>query len=109
MAEAERAQRWVDVPVALPPVGQSAAFEVEGHELLLCNADGEAYVVSALCPHARVSMVGALLRGTVLECPLHGGRLDVRDGSPQGMPIRRPGVCHALRSTGEGWQVAVPV
>ena len=32
----------------------------------------------------------AALAGCILECPVHGGRLDVRDGSPQRHPIRRP-------------------
>ena len=40
--------------------------------------------------------------------PLHGGLMDVRDGSPQGMPIRRPGTCYAVRTEGETLQVAIP-
>ena len=33
---------------------------------------------------------------------------EVRDGSPQGMSIRRPGTCYAVRSEGDVLQVAVP-
>ena len=108
MTEGGDGPRWVDVPIALPPIGRTERFEIDGLGLLLCNGDGAAYVVAETCPHARVSMKGALLRGTILECPLHGGRMDVRDGSPQGMPIRKPGNCYAVRAAGDGWQVALP-
>lgn len=100
--------RWVEVPVAMPPEGQAAAFTVGEYALLLCNAEGTPYVLHDECPHVRVSMAGALIRGTLLECPLHGGLMDVRDGSPQGMPIRRPGTCHAVRKEGEALLVAIP-
>ena len=100
--------RWVDVPVGMPPEGQVAAFSIGALALLLCNAEGTPFVVHDECPHVRVSMAGALIRGTLLECPLHGGLMDVRDGSPQGMPIRRPGTCYAVRAEGDALQVAVP-
>ena len=101
---------WVRVPISLPPAGQSDSFSVEGIDLLLCNADGTPYVVHDQCPHVRTSMKGGLIRGTILECPLHGGLMDLRDGSPAGMPIRRPGTCYAVRSMseGDGLEVAVP-
>jgi len=89
--------RWLNVPIALPPEGETAAFELEGRALLLCNAEGQPYVLHDECPHVRVSMAGGRIRGSLLECPLHGGLMDVRDGAPAGLPIRRPGTCHAVR------------
>jgi nitrite reductase/ring-hydroxylating ferredoxin subunit len=95
----------------MPPTGQSEAFAVGELSLLLCNANGTPYVVHDECPHIRTSMKGGLIRGTILECPLHGGLMDLRDGSPAGMPIRRPGTCYAVRTASqrEGWEVAIPV
>ena len=62
-----------------------------GRELLVCNAEGRFYAIENRCPHAmRARSTRPRSRGCVLECPLHGGRLDVRDGSPQRHPIRRP-------------------
>ena len=104
----ESSTRWVDVPIPLPPSGQTEPFELGGLGLLLCNAAGQVYVILDECPHVRTSMKEGLIRGTLLECPLHGGLMDLRDGSPAGMPIRSPGVCYAVRAEGEGWQVAIP-
>jgi len=101
---------WVEIPISLPPVGQSDSFSIGDLALLLCNAEGTPYVVHDQCPHVRTSMKGGLIRGTILECPLHGGLMDLRDGSPAGMPIRRPGKCYAVRASRdhEAWEVAVP-
>ncbi len=102
--------RWVDIPIPMPPSGQSDSFTIGELPLLLCNAAGTPYVVHDECPHVRTSMKGGLIRGTLLECPLHGGLMDLRDGSPAGMPIRRPGTCYAVRgsSQADGWEVAIP-
>ena len=81
---------WQAAPVALPPDGGMAAFELAGLELLLCNVEGVPYVVEDECPHVQTPLDGGVLRGCVLECPLHSGKLDVRDGSPVEFPIRRP-------------------
>jgi nitrite reductase/ring-hydroxylating ferredoxin subunit len=98
----------VEIPIPLPPPGQNDAFAVGELELLLCNADGTPYVIHDQCPHVHTSMKGGLIRGTILECPLHGGQIDLRDGSPVAMPIRRPGQCFPVRAVGESWQVELP-
>ena len=101
--------RWIDVPIALLKSGGSERFEVDGLALLFCNAVGSARVVKDECPHLQTSLEGGLLRGTILECPLHGGQLDLRDGSPVRMPIRRPVCVYPVRAAGEGWQVGLPL
>ena len=104
-AQSENVGNWVDIPIPLPEPGTTAPFIAGGRELLLCNADGTPYVVRDQCPHAGAQMQGGALRGTVLECPMHGGSFDVRDGSPVARPIRRAGWCHPVRAHGDGWQV----
>lgn len=107
-ADAAPSTRWVEVPIPLPPPGESETFEVDGLVLLLCNAEGTPYVVKDECPHVRTSMKGGRIEGTILECPLHGGLMDLRDGSPAGMPIRRPGTCYPVRVAGDGIEVGLP-
>ena len=104
---------WHDLPIALPQEGASAPFELAGVALLLCHAEGRPWVVRNECPHVRTPLTGGTLRGTVLECPLHGGKLDVSDGSPVAMPVRKPATCYALREAeaddGQpSWQIGMP-
>ena len=87
---AEESLRWVEIPVRLPPLGGSETFAVGDLELLLCNAEGKAYVIRDECPHVRSSLKGAEIRGTILECPLHGGQMDLRVASPVALPFRQP-------------------
>ena len=110
MADSTNDLAWVGIPIELPPAGQSDSFTIGDLALLLCNAEGTPYVVHDECPHVRTSMKGGLIRGTLLECPLHGGLMDLRDGSPAGMPIRKAGTCYAVRAAeaGEGLEVAIP-
>jgi 3-phenylpropionate/trans-cinnamate dioxygenase ferredoxin subunit len=110
-ARASEAQQltWHPAPIALPPPGETRPFELRSRKLLLCNAAGTPYVIEDSCPHVRVSMAGAVLDGCVLECPHHGGRLDVRDGRPARLPIRRSAETYAVRvSAAGGLEVGLP-
>jgi len=84
----------VDVSDLAP--GQTRAVEEGGLKILVCNAEGRFYAIQNRCPHSAVRLDGAALRGCVLECGVHGGRLDVRDGSPVGYPIRRRAVTYPV-------------
>ncbi len=101
-------RRWVEISIDLPAEGENARFVVEEIPLLLCSAEGKPWIVRDECPHVRTSMQGGLMKGTVIECPLHGGKMDVRDGRPVAMPIRRAGQCFPVRAQGDGWQVGLP-
>ena len=107
-AAPEPALDWHAVPVPFPAVGRTCGFEVAGQRLLLCNAEGEPYVLYDECPHVRVPLSGGKLEGTVLECPLHGGKIDVRDGAPAGRPIRARARCVAVRLQDGGLEVGLP-
>ena len=99
---------WVAISAPLPESGHTLAFEAGGLKLLLCNADGEYFAIENRCPHAMVGLDDAALRGTVLECAVHGGQIDVRDGRPLRPPIRRPVPSYPLRSGSNGLEVGLP-
>jgi nitrite reductase/ring-hydroxylating ferredoxin subunit len=90
----------VTVDVADLAPGQTRAVSSGGLEILVCNAEGRFYAIENRCPHAMVRLDTAVLSGCVLECSVHGGRLDVRDGSPQRNPIRRPATTYPVREHG---------
>lgn len=89
----------------LPEPGRTRGFRSGDRDLLLCNVAGDAYVVDDRCPHARTPLSGGRLCGFVLECPLHGGKVDVRDGSPAAPPIRLPVATWPTRRDGDRIEV----
>ena len=90
-----------------PGPGELQAVEVGEHRIVLCNAAGELYALEDRCPHADVKLSGGRLEGTVLECPFHGGKLDVRDGSPRRPPIRRPAATFPVRVVDGGFDIEI--
>jgi nitrite reductase/ring-hydroxylating ferredoxin subunit len=70
--------------------GSMRAVEAGGLSVLVGNADGEWFAIENRCPHVGIPLDGGCLDGRVLECPLHGGKLDVRTGAGVAPPIRRP-------------------
>ena len=99
---------WRDVSVELPAPGRMSAFAVDGLELVLCNVSGVPCVIEDRCPHAEAALSEGRLEGAVLECPLHGGKLDVKSGAPAAPPIRRAVRTFPVRRDGERLQVEIP-
>ncbi len=60
--------------------GQMKVFTVEGAEVLIVRSGDDYYAVSNVCPHRGGRLSDGILSGTVVECPLHGSRLDVASG-----------------------------
>jgi nitrite reductase/ring-hydroxylating ferredoxin subunit len=64
--------------------GEARRIVIDGIEIALCNVAGELYAVDDVCTHAYASLSDGLLCGAEIECPLHGGRFDVRSGRALG-------------------------
>lgn len=61
--------------------GTMKKFVVEGRELLVVNTGGTFFAAANKCPHLGGDLSKGKLEGTVVTCPRHGSRFDVRDGS----------------------------
>ena len=75
--------------------------------ILFGNADGELYAIENKCPHIQIPLDGGRLIGFVLECPLHGGKIDVRDGSPVSQPIRKRVATYTTRTSNGAVEVSL--
>ena len=64
--------------------GQMKRVFVEGIDIALCNLGGEYHAIDNICTHAYACLTDGYFEGAVLECPLHGGRFDVRTGAALG-------------------------
>lgn len=108
-AEVDGEVEWVAAPGPLPGEGGLRAVVVRGLRLVLCRVGEVLHALEDCCPHAGVELSGGSLRGCVLQCPLHGGELDVRDGSPVTPPIRRRATTYPVRVRSGAIEIAVPV
>jgi 3-phenylpropionate/trans-cinnamate dioxygenase ferredoxin subunit len=53
---------------------------VGGKEVLLANVDGSYYAIANKCTHLGGSLVKGSLDGSIVTCPKHGARFDVKTG-----------------------------
>lgn len=61
-------------------IGGKKKVVVGGKDILLANVDGEYYAISDVCPHMGGSLSEGTLEGSIVTCPKHGAKFDVRTG-----------------------------
>ena len=81
--------------------GQTRATFVGDEAVLLCNVEGVYYAVANRCSHAGEPLGGGRLRDCLLQCPVHGAKFDVRDGSVALGPARRPIAAYPVVMAGD--------
>lgn len=62
----------------------------DGEQILLVKVGDRIHAVSAICTHEYAQMVGGMVSGHEIECPLHGARFDLRTGTNLTPPATRP-------------------
>ena len=62
------------------PSGSAKTFEVGDRPIAVFNADGTFYAIDDTCPHQGGPLGEGELAGTVVTCPWHEWRYDVRTG-----------------------------
>ncbi|MCA9794238.1 MAG: Rieske (2Fe-2S) protein [Vulcanimicrobiota bacterium] len=72
------------------PLGKVRVVRIEGERVAICNVDGTLYAVEDRCTHDDGPLGEGELEGCEIECPRHGARFDVRDGSVTQMPAVYP-------------------
>ena len=96
---------WVRVAQAAEvPAGQAKVVLAEGRRLALSNVEGIYYAIEDLCTHDGGPLGEGALIGSLLECPRHGARFDVRTGGPVTLPAVIPVKTFPVKITGnEVW------
>ena len=92
------------VDVTLAP-GQHMGLVVDERKVLLCRVGDDYFAIENVCPHAAVPLTQGKLFGHEFECPFHGGRFDIRDGSPAHPPIRRNARTFPVRAVDGGLEI----
>lgn len=62
-------------------------FDHAGRTFAIYRTEDDAwYATDGLCTHEQVHLSGGLVMGTIIECPKHNGRFDIRTGQAKGAP-----------------------
>jgi nitrite reductase/ring-hydroxylating ferredoxin subunit len=84
-----------------------AAFEVKGTRIAIANVDGTFYAFDDTCTHLQCSLAEGDLEETVVTCPCHGSRFDVRTGALLRGPAQEPVRSYQLRVENGAVQVEI--
>jgi nitrite reductase/ring-hydroxylating ferredoxin subunit len=73
--------RFVEVikVIEIAPGGMKAV-EIEGHEVVVCNAGGKFYAIQRRCGHMNAPLDKGTLDGIILTCPMHCAQFDIITG-----------------------------
>ena len=97
---------WVTVGKrsAINP-GDVLGVAIGDREFALYNLDGEIYATDNLCTHAFALLSQGWLDGEVIECPLHGGRFEVKTGKALCPPVTEDLKTYKVRVVGDDVQI----
>ena len=63
-------------------------FDHGGRTFAVYRLEGNAYYATdGLCTHEQVHLADGLVMDTIIECPKHNGRFDIRTGQAKGAPV----------------------
>lgn len=63
---------------------------VDGRDVAIYTVGSDVFATDNLCTHGNARLCDGFLEGHEIECPLHQGRFDVRDGSVLCAPLTQP-------------------
>jgi nitrite reductase/ring-hydroxylating ferredoxin subunit len=76
---------------------QMRQVEVNGSKVLLTRRSGQVHAIGDVCAHLGGPLSEGKLEGDVVECPWHGSRFSVIDGSVVNGPSVHPQACYETR------------
>ena len=107
--EALKPRDWTDACAAAElEEDRPKQVEVAGKPLVLVRHAGTVSAMSGLCSHWSGPLAdGSLVDGDCLECPWHGSRFRLADGSVARGPATSPQLSYDVRAEGDRLQVRV--
>lgn len=79
---------WVDALSADDlPADDVIGIVVAGRDIAVYTVGDAVYATDNVCTHGQARLCDGFLEGHEIECPLHQGKFDVRDGRPTCAPV----------------------
>src|SRR5690242_21759510 len=83
-------------PLSELPPGEAVRVDAQPPIAVFHTEDGEVYAIDDTCTHQDASLADGWLEGCEVECPLHASKFDLRTGSVDAPPARRPVRTHQI-------------
>ncbi len=84
-----------------PPAGKAIRVDVDGNPVAVFNVNGALFAISAKCTHVGGPLESGSVSGTVVTCPWHGSKFDLRTGAVALGPANRPVRTYRVRVEGD--------
>jgi nitrite reductase/ring-hydroxylating ferredoxin subunit len=82
------------------PPGTMRPVDVGENKLMIVNVDGSLYAVNRICTHEDADLSTGFLNDSVVTCPLHLSRFDVKTGGVDNLPATVPLATYNLKVEG---------
>ena len=76
--------------------GEAVRLETEPPIAVFRTEDGEVFAIDDTCTHQDASLADGWLEGCAVECPLHASTFDLRTGTVDLPPAKRPVRTHRV-------------
>jgi nitrite reductase/ring-hydroxylating ferredoxin subunit len=77
-SEMKMDQIWTEIDSKAEFTSELRAVMLGSEKILISRLEGKFFACLAKCPHAGMSMEHAEIESTILVCPLHGWRFDMK-------------------------------
>jgi len=67
--------------------GGMKAVEIDGREIVICNAGGKFYAIQRRCGHTNAPLDKGTLDGIILTCAMHFAQFDITTGEALSNPV----------------------
>ena len=83
--------QWIDALAQEDlPTDDVLGVAVAGRDLAVYTVGDAVYASDDTCTHGQARLCVGFLDGYEIECPLHQGKFDIRDGRPLCAPATQP-------------------
>lgn len=80
--------QWIDVLAADEvPDDDVVGVQAAGRDIAIYGVEGDVFATDNICSHGNARLCDGFLEDFEIECPLHQGRFDIRNGKAMCEPL----------------------
>ncbi len=100
--------QWIDVSATEDiPEDDVIGVDIAGKSIALYRVEGEVFATDNLCTHGNARLCDGFLEGHEIECPLHQGKFDIRNGKAMCAPLTDDVKTYPIKIEGDRVFVAI--